>query len=220
MAINKKFREDFLKVAVNFEKSELTTFGPGKGSISARDLGSGQILITPSGLGFSQLLPDDLIVLGLDGKKISGDLKPSLDSVFHLAVYRARTDVGGIIHTHSPYATSYACSGKPILPMIMGMVIMVGGQADVAPFAFPGTKELGENIVRALGKKNATIMEQHGVLAVGKTLSRALSVASTLENTAQIQFLCESRGELRPLDEKTVLDGIEFEKGYGQGKNK
>ena len=169
--IDLDFRKEFIAVAIDFENSPLTTFGPGKGSISARDLVSGQILITPSGLRFSNLQPSDLIVLDEEGKVSEGALKPSLDSVFHLAVYNARPDVGGIIHTHSPYATAFACSSQPVLPMIMSMVIMVGGSADVAPFAFPGTPELGENVVKGLGQKNATLMEQHGVLAVGKNLS-------------------------------------------------
>jgi len=210
------FREKFIAIATDFENSPLTSYGPGKGSISARDFESGKILITPSGIRFSTLKPSHLLVLDLDGSVLEGNLKPSLDAIFHLAVYKARPDVGGIVHTHSPYATSFACSGKPVLPLIMSMVITVGGSADIAPFAFPGTQELGENVVKGLGKKNATLMEQHGVLAVGKNLSRALSVASTLENIAQIQHLCELRGELNPLDDDIISRGIEFEKGYGQ----
>ncbi len=214
--IDTGFREEFIAIATDFENSPLTSYGPGKGSISARDFESGKILITPSGIRFSTLKPSHLLILDLDGSVLEGNLKPSLDAIFHIAVYKARPDVGGIVHTHSPYATSFACSGKPVLPLIMSMVITVGGSADVAPFAFPGTQELGENVVKGLGKKNATLMEQHGVLAVGKDLSRALSVASTLENIAQIQHLCELRGALNPLDGNTISRGIEFEKGYGQ----
>lgn len=214
--IDTGFREEFIAIATDFENSPLTSYGPGKGSISARDFESGKILITPSGIRFSTLKPSHLLILDLDGSVLEGNLKPSLDAIFHLAVYKARPDVGGIVHTHSPYATSFACSGKPVLPLIMSMVITVGGSADVAPFAFPGTQELGESVVKGLGKKNATLMEQHGVLAVGKDLTRALSVASTLENIAQIQHLCELRGELNPLDGDTISRGIEFEKGYGQ----
>ena len=216
--IDKSFRHNFLEVAADFENSPLANFGPGKGSISARDLESQEILITPSGLKFSQLQPEDLIVLNLDGEVIEGSLKPSLDSVFHLAVYKARSDVGGIIHTHSPYATAYACMGEPILPLIMSIVLMVGGSVDVAPFAFPGTPELGESIVQGLGKKNAVLMEQHGVLCVGKDLKRALSVAGTVENVAQIQAITSGFEKLRPLSDEIISQGIAFEKDYGQKK--
>lgn len=218
--INRQFCEEFLQVACDFEKSPLASFGPGKGSLSARDYADNElVVITPSGMQFSQLTPEDLIVLNLQGNIVDGKRKPSLDRVFHLAVYNARPDVSGIIHTHSPYATAYASMAKPILPLIMSLVISVGGSVDVAPFAFPGTEELGKAVVAGLAQKNAVLMEQHGVLAVGKNLSKALSVAGTVENVAQIQAISESLGDVRPLDEETIREGREFEKGYGQTPN-
>jgi len=213
--IDKIFREEFLQVAIDLMNSSLVSFGPAKGSISARDFESQLALITPSGIPFSQLKPEDLIVVDLVGKVIDGKLKPSLDVVFHLAVYRTRDDVGGVIHTHSPYATAFACLGKPIQPLIMGIVLMVGGSVDVAPFAFPGTQELGASVEKGLGKKNAVLMEQHGVLCVGKNLKRALSVAGTVENVAQIQAISSRFGKLRPLSEAVIERGIAFEKNYG-----
>jgi L-fuculose-phosphate aldolase len=218
--INRQFCEEFLQVACDFEKSPLASFGPGKGSLSARDYADNElVVITPSGMQFSQLTPEDLIVLNLQGNIVDGKRMPSLDRVFHLAVYNARPDVSGIIHTHSPYATAYASMAKPILPLIMSLVISVGGSVDVAPFAFPGTEELGKAVVAGLAQKNAVLMEQHGVLAVGKNLSKALSVAGTVENVAQIQAISESLGDVRPLDEETIRQGREFEKGYGQTPN-
>ncbi|NMB62478.1 MAG: class II aldolase/adducin family protein [Chloroflexi bacterium] len=215
--INKQFCEEFLQVARDFESSPLASFGPGKGSLSARDYADDElVVITPSGMQFSCLTPEDLIVLDLQGNIVDGKRKPSLDRIFHLAVYNARPDVNGIVHTHSPYATAYASMAKTILPLIMSLVITVGGNVDVAPFAFPGTEELGKVVVTGLADKNAVLMEQHGVLAVGKDLSRALAVAGTVENVAQIQAISESLGNVRPLDEETIRQGLEFEKGYGQ----
>jgi len=218
--INKQFCEEFLQLARDFEQSPLSGFGPGKGSLSARDYAdNGLVVVTPSGMQFTSLTPEDLVVLDLKGNIVEGKRKPSLDRVFHLAVYNARPDVYGIIHTHSPYATAYASMAKPILPLIMSLVISVGGSVDVAPFAFPGSEELGQAVVAGLGAKNAVLMEQHGVLAVGKNLSKALAVAGTVENVAQIQAISESLGKVRPLDEDTLRQGLEFEKGYGQTPN-
>ena len=216
--IDLQFREEFLSVALDLDNSPLTGFGPGKGSISARDFDSNRVLITPSGLKMSSLTPDDLLVMDINGEKVSGSMKPSLDLVFHLAVYQARADIGGIVHTHSPYATAYACMNQPIQPVIMSLIVAAGGSVDVAPFAFPGTPELGANIVQALGdNRKAVLMEKHGVLAVGKTLQNALNTAGTVENVAQIQYLIEANGRLDPLDTATIQRGMEFEKGYGQG---
>jgi len=218
--IDKQFCEEFLRIACDFEKSPLASFGPGKGSLSARDYADHElVVITPSGMQFSSLTPEDLIVIDLQGNVVNGKRKPSLDRVFHLAVYNARPDVNGIIHTHSPYATAFASMGKPILPLIMSLVISVGGCVDVAPFAFPGTDELGKVVVAGLADKNAVLMEQHGILAVGKDLSKALAVAGTVENVAQIQAITEMLGGAHPLDSKTIEEGLKFEKGYGQSDN-
>lgn len=215
--IGKQFREEFLQIARYFEQSPLSSFGPGKGSLSARDYSDNElVVITPSGMQFAHLLLADLVVLDLQGNVIEGERKPSLDRVFHLAVYNARQDVFGIIHTHSPYATAFASLAKPILPLIMSLIVSVGGPVDVAPFAFPGSEQLGKNVVKGLGEKNAVLMEQHGVLAVGKNLSRALAVAGTVENVAQIQAISEMLGAVRPLDTEAIKDGLEFEKSYGQ----
>ena len=216
--IDKIFREEFLQITIDLMNSPLVSFGPAKGSVSARDFESQLVLITPSGMPFSQMKPEDLIIVDLVGKVIDGILKPSLDAIFHLAIYRTRDDVGGVIHTHSPYATAFACLGEPIQPLIMSIVLMVGGSVDVAPFAFPGTRELGESVEKGLGKKNAVLMEQHGVLCVGKNLKRALSVAGTVENVAHIQAISSRLGKLRPLSETTIEHGIAFEKDYGQAR--
>ena len=209
---------DLLKTAAEFEASPLSSFGPGKGSLSARDMASGKVIVTPSGMKFSSLTSDDLVITDLDGNVLAGKRKPSLDLIFHLAVYRARADVGGILHTHSPYATALSVLRLPVRVLILAMALMVGGDVEVAPFAFPGTPELGENIVQALGVRNAVLMEQHGVLAVGKDINRALSVAGTVENVAQVQCIAATQGVIRPLDANTIKRGIELEKGYGQGK--
>lgn len=216
--VSEKIITDLLKIAAEFEACPLSSFGPGKGSLSARDLDTGKAIVTPSGMKFSSLTPDDLVITDIDGNVFSGARKPSLDLIFHLAVYRARPDVGGILHTHSPYATALSVLRLPVRVLILAMALMVGGDVEVAPFAFPGTPELGENIVQALGPRNAVLMEQHGVLAVGKDISRALSVAGTVENVAQIQCIAATQGVIRPLDAETIRRGMELEKRYGQGK--
>lgn len=216
MAMSTPLREEFLRIAKELEASPLASLGPGKGSISARCLEEPALWMTPSGMKFSRLGTSDLVKVGLDGEILEGFRKPSLDVVFHRAIYVARPDVGAVVHTHSPYATAWACLGEPIQPMILALVLLVGGSVDIAPFAFPQTPELGEAVVEALGQKNAVLMANHGVVCVGKNLAKALACASTVENVAQIQAIAASIGALRPLEPQVVQKGLAMESGYGQ----
>ncbi len=207
-------RQQLLETAIELEKSNLSSLGPGKGSLSARRE-NGMILITPSGKTFSELTPDELVELDRNGQKTDQSLlNPSLDLIFHKAIYDARPDINAVIHTHSPYATAWACVNQPIQPMIVALVLMVGGEVPVAPFAFPRSPELGEKVASALGLKNAVLMENHGVIAVGKNLSKAMGCASTVENVARIQAISASIGVVRPLKPEVAEQAVKMESNY------
>jgi L-fuculose-phosphate aldolase len=207
--------EEILAIAREYEAGPLASPGPGKGSFSAR-LDNETILINPSGLKYRSLSPADLVCVALDGRVLAGHRKPSIDLVFHLAIYRARPDLGGILHTHSPYATALACRAEPVQPMILSLVLMVGGAVEVAPFAFPGSEDLGQKVVQALGSRNAVLLESHGVVAAGRSLEKAFDCAGTVENVAQIQCIAAALGPLHPLDADTVRAGLQMEHGYAQ----
>ncbi len=207
-------RQQLLETAIELEKSNLSSLGPGKGSLSARRE-NGMILITPSGKTFSKLTPDELVELDRNGQKTDQSLlNPSLDLIFHKAIYDARPDINAVIHTHSPYATAWACVNQPIQPMIVALVLMVGGEVPVASFAFPRSPELGEKVASALGLKNAVLMENHGVIAVGKNLSKAMGCASTVENVARIQAISASIGVVRSLKPEVAEQAVKMESNY------
>lgn len=208
------FKQELIEIAKKLENSDLTSFGPGKGSISAR-CENGNFLITPSGKDFSELDLEDIVEVNQGGEPILDvGLKPSLDLIFHKCIYDARGDVNAIIHTHSPYATTWACINEPIKPMIVALMLMVGGEVSVAPFAFPQSPELGENVVRELNRKNAVLMQNHGVICVGKNLRKALSCAGTVENVAKIQAISSSIGTIKPLSPKLAEKALEMETNY------
>jgi L-fuculose-phosphate aldolase len=104
----------------------------------------------------------------------------------HLGVYRKRTDVAAIVHTHSPFVSTLSVLRRPLPPVIDEMMMVLGGQIEVTDYAFTGTDAVGENVVRALGDRAGVILANHGNVCVGKSLERALHVAVTMEWSARI----------------------------------
>ncbi len=210
--------EDELRVAVVRIAQALDQAGfcPSKsGNVSVR-LKDG-LLVTPSGLPYAVMRPEDLVELSLEGCVRSGERKPSSEWPFHAAVYRARTDAQAIVHTHSPMATALSCTRQGI-PAFHYMVALAGG-ADIrcACYATFGTQELADNAVAALESRKATLLANHGVIALGASLDGAYAIAAEVENLA-IQYLAILGAGLAPM----ILDAEEMARvgakfaGYGK----
>ncbi len=177
------------------ETQGLATLGPGKGSCSARDLDTGKIYVTPSGKSFSTVTCDELVEVALDGEVLKGT-KPSVDLIFHRAIYAARPEIGAVIHLHCPYATAFAILGQAIPVAMQAIANTVGTAIPVAKFALPGTPELGQNIVQAMqGKTNAVLMANHGLVVCAPTPEECISIASTVETAAHATFVARCMGE-------------------------
>lgn len=191
-------------------------FCPSKsGNVSAR-FGDG-LLVTPSGLPYAGMRPEDLVELSLEGDVRSGARKPSSEWPFHTTIYRARPDAQAIVHTHSPMATALSCARRPI-PAFHYMIALAGG-ADIrcAAYATFGTQELADNAVAALEGRKATLLANHGVIALGSSLDGAYAIAAEVENLAG-QYLALLGAGLDPV----VLGDPEMERvaakfaGYGK----
>ncbi|MGB1287340.1 MAG: L-ribulose-5-phosphate 4-epimerase [Aggregatilineales bacterium] len=189
------------------------------GNASARDPETNLVIIKPSGVLFDDLTVENLVIVDLDGNVVEGDLKPSVDTASHLYVYRHRDDVHGIIHTHSPFATSFAIRGEP-LPIYTTTSAAVFGQAvPISDFAIIGEEEIGKEIVEKIGTCNAILMRSHGVFTIGKNVMSALKNAVILEETAEVVHLALLRGDMQPLPDETVKRGYEiYHSSYGQKK--
>jgi L-ribulose-5-phosphate 4-epimerase len=120
------------------------------GNVSGRDPETNLIVIKPSGIAYEKLTPENLVIVDLDGKVIEGELTPSIDTETHLVVYRGRPDVFGMVHTHSPYATSFAVLGKPI-PPVTTTCGLIGGGVPLGGFACFGGEAIGEEILKVMG---------------------------------------------------------------------
>lgn len=189
------------------------------GNASARDPESSLVVIKPSGVLFDDLTPENLVIVDLEGNVVEGDLKPSVDTASHLYVYRHRDDVNGIIHTHSPFATSFAIRGEPLPIYTTTSAAVFGQEVPVSDFATIGEEEIGREIVSKIGTCSAILMRSHGVFTIGKTVISALKTAVILEETAEVVHYALLRGALQPLSEEVVKRGYAtYHISYGQKK--
>lgn len=186
------------------------------GNVSGRDSETGWIVIKPSGVAYEKLSPQNLVIVDLQGKVIEGDLTPSIDTETHLVVYRARPDVFGMVHTHSPYATSFAALGQPI-PPVTTTCGLIGGGVPLGKFEYFGGENIGKEIVRVIGDSYAVVMESHGVFTIGHSPAHATRVAVEVEDMARIAHYAITRGDPIVLNDEQIANlRREYDTSYGQ----
>jgi L-fuculose-phosphate aldolase len=166
--------------------------------------GAPLVAITPSRVPYHRLTAADILVIDFEGDPVEGEGVPSSETLAHLAVYRARADVGAVIHTHSIYASALAVAGLEIPPLLDEQVVVLGGSVPVAEYAMAGSQELADKACTALGEGNAVLLHNHGVLGVGADLEDAASVCELVERLAQIYVLALALGQVTPLPERVV----------------
>lgn len=164
------------------------------GNFSAFDPLSGAMGITPSGLAYDAMTPDDITVITLDGLTVAGAHRPSSEWRLHAAIYEARHDARAVAHTHSPYASAFAVLRESIPCVLIEMQVFLGGTVPCAPYAPVGTYALGRVTADALGHGTACLMANHGAVTVGATLDEAYLRAVYLEDTAKICHLARQIG--------------------------
>lgn len=189
------------------------------GNISGRVPGEDLFVIKPSGISYDDLTPDSIVVCDLDGNLVEGDLSPSSDTAAHAYVYRHRPDVGGVVHTHSPYATAWAARNEPIPCVLTAMADEFGGDIPVGPFALIGDDSIGQGIVATLAgsRSPAILMRNHGVFTIGKDPRAAVKAAVMCEDVARTVHLARSGGALVPIDPSDI-DSLyrRYQTVYGQ----
>jgi len=164
------------------------------GNISALDRETGYMVIKASGVRYEGLRPEHMIVVDMDGRVIEGDLKPSSDTASHLYIYRNRSDVGGIVHTHSRYATSFAAVGKTIPVYLTAHADEFGCEIPCAGFALIGGEEIGMQVIENIGKSSAVLLKNHGVFTIGKNAESAVKSAVMLEDIAATVWMALQLG--------------------------
>jgi L-fuculose-phosphate aldolase len=191
------------------------TTGTG-GNVSCRSGDGDLVAISPSGVPYGQLEPREVVVVDLAGERVEGDCKPSSELGFHLALYRHRADVGGVVHTHSVYATTLACLNWEI-PAVHYLVGFAGQKVPVAPYATFGSEALARHVRDTMGTAyNAVLLANHGLVAVGADLSRAFDTAEEIEFVARVFCQAKAIGDPVTLDAAEMRRVIEKFKTYGR----
>lgn len=215
---NQNLREEVAEVARKMIASGLVTGT--SGNVSARTP-EGDVLITPSGLDYSTLEPEDVVLVDLEGQVLEGEFAPSTETPMHTGIYRSRSNVGGIVHTHAYFSTTLACLGWEI-PSVHYMLAVLSddGRIPVAPYATYGTEELAGNASEALGDTHrACLLQNHGTITVGDGPSKAFSLTVVLEDMAQIYYRTRLIGEPKILDSEEMAEVSSKIHSYGQTKS-
>lgn len=214
-AVVQNERETISEYGREMLEQGLTT-GTG-GNISARVNGD-FMAISPTGMPYKDITAEDIPILDADEEVVIGSRDPSAEHSMHMQVYRERNDVGGVVHNHSPYASTFASISEPI-DASHYLIAFAGNKVPVAGYETYGTEELGQAAVDTLGDEyNACLLENHGVLAVGDDVASAFEIALMVEYCARIHFQAQTIGEPTIIPDEEVENLQAKFEGYGQNE--
>lgn len=183
------------------------------GNVSLRlppENGRELLAITPTRRYYDLLTVDDIQVIDFEGEPVEGDLIPSVETMLHIGIYQSRKNVNAVLHTHSVFASIISVAGLEIPAILDDQVTFLGGEIKLARYALSGSQELVENVLAALGEKNAVLLPNHGAVGVGKTMRDAFTACELLEKTARVYFCALALGKVNPLP----AEAVEVEKAF------
>jgi L-ribulose-5-phosphate 4-epimerase len=189
------------------------------GNVSGRVPGEDLFVIKPSGVSYDELTPENMVVCDLDGNLVEGEHAPSSDTAAHAYVYRNMPEVGGVVHTHSTYASAWAARGEAIPCVLTAMADEFGGEIPIGPFALIGDDSIGQGIVETLKghRSKAVLMQNHGVFSIGKDAKAAVKAAVMCEDVARTVHVARQLGHPLPIAQADI-DRLydRYQNVYGQ----
>jgi len=212
-----RLRREVADLHAELPRNELVVWTAG--NVSARVPGADLLVIKPSGVRYHEISPDHMVVTDLEGKLVEGDHQPSSDTAAHAYVYQHMPEVGGVVHTHSTYATAWSARGEPV-PCVLTMIAdEFGGEIPVGPFALIGDDSIGRGIVETLRghRSPAVLMRNHGVFTIGKDAGAAVKAAVMCEDVARTVHIARQLGEPLPIPQPDI-DSLydRYQNVYGQ----
>jgi len=179
----------------------------------------GHFIITPSGMPYESLKLSDIVVMDFDGNIVEGRRKPSIEKDMHRLIFVNRPDIDALMHTHAVYSTAIAITHKP-LPQVESTIVFLGGDIECAEYARHGSIDLAKNAVKALGKKGAVLLANHGLIVVDKSLDRCYDQTVAIEQCAKMYIMACAVGNPVPIPEEKCQELRNFTAtSYGQGDN-
>ena len=166
--------------------------------------GQGLMAITPTSRYYDTIGVDDIAVVDFDGQRVEGEFSPSVETMLHLGVYKARKKVNAVIHSHPVLSSAFAVAGMEIPPIVEDQVTYLGGVIKVAEYALSGSEDLVKNALAALGPRNAVLLANHGAVCVGRDLREAFTNCEMLEKTAKIYICVLSTGKPVPIPSESL----------------
>ena len=188
-----ELKERLVQLHLQLPKNDLVRWTGG--NVSERDAETGLVVIKASGIRYEEMRPEHMLVMDMDGRLVEGNFKPSSDVHSHLFIYRHRPDVGGVVHTHSRYATAFAAVGKPIPCVLTAMADEFGGPIPCGGFALIGDEAIGKIVVETIGKSPAVLLKNHGVFTIGKDATAAVKAAVMTEDVAATVWMAMQIGK-------------------------
>ena len=219
---NIKEREEVIEYSIKLNTTNLSPLRSGNISVRGIEDGIEGFFITPSGKKYESLKPEDIVFLSLTEEKdflswFNSGKNPSSEWRFHQDIYRKKPEAKAIVHTHSAHATAISTHRKSIPPFHYMIALVGGDDIKCAEYATFGTKELSQNILKALEKRKACLMANHGQIAFGDSLSKAFELAQEVENICHQYFLAIKLGEPKNLTFAEMQKILEKVKGYKRG---
>jgi len=177
------------------------------GNVSGRMPDRDTVCMTPSSLPYETMTLDDLVIVDLDGNKVGdGGGSPTTEKVLHLDCFKKYPEVGGVVHSHAPYASMFALVREPIPASIEEVVVYIGGDIPVCEYRTTGTDELGDEVSSKLANRSAALVANHGLVCVGKDAEDALHASMVVERTAQIVWGARQLGTVAEIPAKVQQD--------------
>lgn len=208
-----KEKLEIIKAGIQLDRYGLISLAGG--NLSTR-MPTGEILVTPSGMIYEDMVADDMVVMDLDGNIIDSTRKPSSDTAGVLYIFRHRPDINAVIHTHQPYATAISLLQDEFRADLTTLGNACCGNVRCSPYSSPGSIEMGIDTVNYLGDSLAVILSHHGVMTVGDSLKQALNAAVYLEECARGYLAARAVGEIRHLNDEQIKQTVDVYKYVGQ----
>lgn len=208
-------KREVIKAGITMDRYGLIALSGG--NVSVR-MPNNDILVTPSGMIYEDMVEDDVLVVSLDGKVIEGTRKPSVDTKALLYIFNHRPEINAVVHTHQPYATAVGIVQDELPCVLTTLANATKGSVKVAKFSSAASIDMGIDAVNAIEDRLAVILKHHGVVAIGKSLKEALYASIYLEEAAKTYIAAKTIGEVDVLNQTQVDQAVKVFEYYGQDK--